>query len=39
MPPFLGLARTRSFRSLHPLSRIDTEDQPRQYLVAITTVL
>jgi hypothetical protein len=28
MAPFLGLARTRSFRLLHPLLRIDAEDQP-----------
>jgi hypothetical protein len=25
MPPFLGLARMRSFRSLHPLFCIDTD--------------
>src|ERR1700693_6039375 len=35
MPPFLGLARTRSFRLLHPLFRIYTEDQPHRHLVAI----
>ena len=35
MPPFLGLARTRSFRLLHPLFRIYTEDQPHWHLVAI----
>jgi len=35
MPPFLGLARTRSFRLLHPAFRIDTEDQPHRHLVAI----
>src|SRR3984893_2771764 len=33
--PFLGLARTRSFRSLHPLFRIYTEDQPHRHLVTI----
>src|SRR6266853_6926505 len=35
MPPFLGFARSRSFRLLHPLFRIDTEDQPHRHLVAI----
>src|SRR5712671_5147965 len=35
MPPFLGLARTRSFCLLHSLFRIDTEDQPHRHLVAI----
>src|SRR5580704_17925455 len=35
MPPFLGLARTRSFRLLNPLFRIYTEDQPHRHLVAI----
>ena len=35
MPPFLGLARTRSFRLLHPLFRIYTENQPHRHLVAI----
>src|SRR5713101_8663700 len=35
MPPFLGLARTRSFRLLHPLFRIYTEDQPHWHLVAV----
>src|ERR1700732_3353767 len=34
MSPFLGLARTRRFRLLHPLFRIDTEDQPYRHLVA-----
>src|SRR6202521_5682190 len=34
MSPFLGLARTRRFRLLHPLFRINTEDQPYRYLVA-----
>ena len=35
MPPFLGLDRTRSFRLLHPLFRIHTEDQPQRDIVAI----
>ena len=35
MAPFLGFARTRSFRLLHPLFRIDTEDQPQRPLVAV----
>src|ERR1700674_269453 len=35
MPPFLGLARTRSFRLLHPLFCIYTEDKPHWHLVAI----
>src|ERR1700682_4380776 len=33
--PFLSLARARSFCLLHPLFRIDTEDQPHRHLVAI----
>src|SRR5260370_17235777 len=35
MPPFLGLTRTRSFSLLHPLFRIDTEDETHRHLVAI----
>src|ERR1700704_5731470 len=35
MPPFLGLACTRTFRLLHPLFRIYTEDQAQRHLVAI----
>src|SRR3984957_15550037 len=35
MSPFFGLARSRSFRLLHALFRIDTEDQPHRYLVAV----
>src|SRR5258705_13963405 len=35
MSPFFCLARTRSFCLLHPLFRIDTEDQPHRHLVAI----
>src|SRR5258708_13415232 len=35
MSPFLGLARPRSFRLLHTLFRIYTEDQPHRHLVAI----
>ncbi len=35
MAPFLGFARTRGFRLLHPLFRIDTEDQPQRPLVAV----
>src|SRR4030081_2401120 len=35
MPPFLSLARARSFCLLHALFRIDTEDQPHRHLVAI----
>src|SRR6266850_2261502 len=35
MPPFLGLARARSFRLLHSLFRIYTENQPHRHLVAI----
>src|SRR6202521_6384804 len=35
MSPFLGLARSRRFRLLHPLFRIDTEDQPHRHLVTI----
>src|SRR5258708_12733134 len=35
MPPFVGLGGTRSFCLLHPLFRIDTEDQPHRHLVTI----
>src|ERR1700720_3205730 len=35
MSKFLGLARSRGFRLLHPLFRIDTEDQPHWHLVAV----
>src|SRR5258707_364717 len=35
MSPFVGLGGTRSFCLLHPLFRIDTEDQPHRHLVAI----
>src|SRR6267378_2463967 len=35
MSPFLSLTRTRSFRLLHPLFRIYTENQPHRHLVAI----
>src|SRR5712671_3277579 len=35
MSPLLGLARTRSFRLLHSLFRIYTENQPHRHLVAI----
>src|SRR5260370_25329051 len=35
MSPFLSLVRARSFCLLHPLFRIDTEDQPHRHLVAI----
>src|SRR6266404_6836010 len=35
MSPFLGLARPRSFRLLHTLFRIYTENQPHRHLVAI----
>src|SRR6266481_5731635 len=35
MSPFLGLTRTRSFRLLHPLFRVYTENQPHRHLVAI----
>ena len=35
MPPFLGLRGARSFCLLHPLFRIDTEDQPHRQLVSI----
>src|SRR5260370_17093106 len=35
MPPFFGLTRTSSFRLLHPLFRIYTEDQPHWHLVAV----
>src|SRR5580765_6402068 len=35
MPPFLGLARTRSFRLLHSLFRVYTENQPHRHLVAV----
>src|SRR5258705_7464295 len=35
MSPFFGLARSRSFRLLHALFRIDTEDQPHRHLVAV----
>src|SRR6202140_4017934 len=35
MPPFLGLARSRSFGLLHALLRIYTKDQPHRHLVAI----
>src|SRR5580704_6414657 len=35
MSKFLGLARTRGFRLLHPLFRIDTEDQPHRQVVAV----
>src|ERR1700730_7781252 len=35
MSPFLGLTRTRSFRLLHPLFRIYTENQPNRHLVPI----
>src|SRR5260221_12539278 len=35
MSPLLGLARPRSFRLLHTLFRIYTENQPHRHLVAI----
>src|SRR5260370_35031952 len=35
MSKFLGLARSRGFRLLHSLFRIDTEDQPHWHLVAV----
>src|ERR1700726_1925909 len=35
MSPFFGLARSRSFRLLHALFRIYTEDQPHGHLVAV----
>jgi hypothetical protein len=35
MPPFLGLARTRSFGLLHALFCIYTKDQPHRHLVAV----
>src|SRR3981081_892595 len=35
MSPFLSLARARSFCLLHPLFRIDTENQPHRHLVAV----
>src|SRR6266850_3866266 len=34
MSPFLGLPCARSFCLLHPLFRIDTEDQPHRHLIA-----
>src|SRR6266478_5707976 len=35
MSPPVGLGGARSFCLLHPLFRIDTEDQPHRYVVAI----
>src|ERR1700739_5118042 len=35
MSPFFGLGGARSFRMLHPLFRIDTEDQPRWHVIAV----
>jgi hypothetical protein len=35
MPPFLGLARTCSFRLLHPFLRIYTQNQPERNFVAV----
>src|ERR1700730_5828969 len=35
MPPFFGFTRSRSFRLLHALFRIHTENQPHRHLVAI----
>src|SRR5882762_5047836 len=35
MSPLVGLGGARSFCLLHPLFRIDTEDQPHRHLVAI----
>src|SRR5258706_15154565 len=35
MSKFLGLACTRSFRALHPLLRIYTENQPYRHFVAV----
>ncbi len=35
MAPFFRFTRTRSFRFLHPIFRIDTEDQPERHVVAI----
>src|SRR6202140_1524756 len=35
MPPFLGFTRARSFRLLHALFCIYTEDQPQGHIVAI----
>src|SRR5580700_3871496 len=35
MPPLLRLACARSFRPLHTLLRIHTEDQPERHLIAV----
>jgi len=35
MSPFVGLGGARSFCLLHPLFRIDTEDQPHRHFVAV----
>src|ERR1700674_5953961 len=35
MPPLLRLACARSFRPLHTLLRIYTEDQPDRHLIAV----
>jgi hypothetical protein len=35
MSPLVGLGGARGFCLLHPLFRIDTEDQPHRHLVAI----
>src|SRR6266404_4826031 len=35
MPPFLGLACTRSFRLVHTLFRIYTEDQSHRHVIAV----
>src|ERR1700676_3400276 len=35
LSPFLGLARSRSFRLLHALFRIYTENQPHRHVVTI----